>query len=247
MVIGIILFCIFLFLFLFSSYDWKDIEKQKVMEEISYQKVVENEKMRKGTAFEVQISELISEKLKGAVVINNCILNKRSKEGKDIYWDGTVASKEFDVICLSKYGIFIIEAKNYAQAFVSGNFNDKTWLTSYSKNKVFPVYSPYKQVTEGVMTLKRYFPDAHFKKFVVFPDSTKVSDNLKKSGEVLSFEQLRFKLNEMSSSKEVISKETIRLMKEVLIEENERARAMNAEQEHLEYVKKCRDAATATA
>ncbi len=246
MVIGIILFCIFLFLFLFSSYDWKEIERQKVQNEIAHQKIVDDEKMRKGTAFEVQISQLISEKLKGAVVINNCILNKRSKDGKDIYWDGVVASKEFDVICLSKYGIFIIEAKNYAQAFVSGNFNDKTWLTSYSKSKVFPVYSPYKQVTEGVMTLKRYFPDVNFKKFVVFPDSTKVSDNLRKSGEVLSFEQLRFKLNEMSSSKEVISKETIRLMKDVLIEENERARKMNAEREHLEYVKKCRDA-TATA
>lgn len=246
MIIACVLICIFTFLFLFAKYDWKEIEDTKLVNEVAYQKLVDDEKSRKGTAFEILISQLISEKLKGAVVINNCILNKKSKDGKDVYWNGTIASKEFDVICLSKYGVFVIEAKNFTQAFVSGNFNDKTWLTSYSKNKVFPVYSPYKQVTEGVMTLKRYFPDVNFKKFVVFPDSTKVSDNLKKSGEVLSLEQLRFKLNGLSSNKEVLSKETIRLMKDVLIEENERARRMHGAEEHLEYVKKCRDAASAT-
>lgn len=247
LIIGTILLLFFFFLYQFSAHDWKEIEAQKKQEEIGQQKIIEDEKLKKGTAFEVQISELISERLKGAIVINNCILNKKSKNGKDIYMDGTVASKEFDVICLSKKGVFVIEAKNYTGAFISGNFNDKTWLTSYSKNKVFPVYSPYKQVTEAVMTLKRYFPDVNFKKFVVFPDSTKISDNLKKSGEVLNFTQLRYKLNEMEDSNDFISKETIRLMKDVLIEENERAREMNAAKEHLDYVKKCRDASAATA
>lgn len=247
LLIGGLLLLVFFFLFQFSSYDWKDIEDNKKQEDVSRQKKIDDEKLKKGTAFEVQISELISEKLKGAVVINNCILNKKSKDGKDIYMDGTVASKEFDVICLSKKGVFVIEAKNYSGAFISGNFHDKTWLTSYSKNKVFPVYSPYKQVTEAIMTLKRYFPDVSFKKYVVFPDSTKISDNLKKSGEVLNLTQLRYKLNEMTDSKDYISKETIRLMKDVLVEENERARQMNAEKEHLEYVKKCRDATAATA
>ena len=74
--IGGLLLLVFFFLFQFSSYDWKDIENNKKQEDVSRQKQIDNEKLKKGTAFEVQISELISEKLKGAVVINNCILNK---------------------------------------------------------------------------------------------------------------------------------------------------------------------------
>ena len=97
----------------------------------------EDEKLQKGYSFEQQITQIVSEKLKGAIVINNCILNKKSKSGKDIYFDGTVASKEIDVIILSKKGFFVVEAKNFSQAFVSGNLNYKTWLTSYSKKKVY--------------------------------------------------------------------------------------------------------------
>lgn len=245
MIIGcIVLFLFFVFMYLFSMYDWQEIEDEKISKEALHQKIVDAEKLDKGTAFEMQISQLISEKIQGAVVLNNCILNKKGKDGKDIYMDGTVASKEFDAICLCKYGCFVVEAKNFSQAFVSGNFNDKTWITSYSKNKVYSVYSPYKQVTEGVITLKKYFPDMNFKKFVVYPDSTKISDNLEKSGEVMTLQQFRFKLNEMMEQKASVTKETIRLMKDVLIEENDRARRMHGDKEHLEYVKKCREAAS---
>ena len=172
-IIGFIIFFLFLLLFFYSTVDWKEKEERKKIEELCYQELVDQEKKNKGLAFEQQITEMVTEKLKGAFVINNCILNKKNKEGNDIYWNGTIASKEFDIIILSKKGLFVIEAKNYAQAFISGNLNDKTWLTSYSKSKIFQVYSPMKQVTEGVLTLKRYLPDFNFKKLVVFPDSTK--------------------------------------------------------------------------
>lgn len=236
-----ILFGFFLFLYSYATYNWGKNKDAKISNEIAYQGIVEEEKRKKGTAFEVQIAQLISSKLKGAIVINNCILNKKSKDGKDIYWEGTVASKEFDVICLSRKGLFVIEAKNYAQAFVSGNFNDKTWITSYSKNKVYNVYSPFKQVTEAIITLKRYLPDFNFEKFVVFPDSTKISDNLKKTGKVLNLSEFDYLLDNMNERVDLIEAESIRLVKDLLVEENDRARAMNAEYEHLEYVKKCKE------
>lgn len=230
-----------------STYDWDNEKRAKFGKEAAEQKILEEERKRKGTAFEVQIAELMGKHFKNAIVINNCILNKKGKDGKDIYCsNGVVASKEFDIICLSRKGLFVIEAKNYSSAFISGNLNDRTWLTSYSKNKVFNVYSPFKQVTEAIITLKRYLPDFNFEKFVVFPDSAKISDNLKKSGKVFNFTDFDIYLKQVEQRRDLIEQESITLVKDLLVEENERARAMNAEQEHLEYVKHCKEhAATA--
>lgn len=225
-------------------------EEEKRNQELLYQEILDKENAQKGYSFEQIISQLVNEKLKGAIVINNCILNKKGKGGKDIYFDGTVASKELDVIILSKKGLLVIEAKNYNQAFVSGNLSDKSWLASYSKNKCYYIYSPFKQVTEGVTTLKRYLPDYNFQRYVVFPDSTKVSKNLKTTGQVLSLTEFGWLLDSLNGYPDTIEKNSIKLIKELLIEENERARAMfngNGEAAHLDYVKKCQEAASQTA
>lgn len=236
MVIIWIILLLFAFYGLTKLMDPKPSSNHKINEE--------EEKLQKGYSFEQQITQIVSEKLKGAIVINNCILNKKSKSGKDIYFDGTVASKEIDVIILSKKGFFVVEAKNFSQAFVSGNLNDKTWLTSYSKKKVYNVYSPLKQVTEAVTTLKRYLPDYNFKRLVVFPDSTKVSKNLKTTNQVLSLTEFRWFLDDVSESYDSEEQNSINLIKNLLIEENERARALHNDADHLEYVKKVREAAS---
>lgn len=247
---GIILFFfICLFGLFYLNNDWVINEEDKKRAKIAYQDVINAEKAQKGYAFEQIITNLVSEKLKGAIVINNCILNKRSKNGKDLYFNGTIASKEFDIIILSKKGLLVVEAKNFSQAFVSGGLSEKTWLASYSKKSIHQIYSPLKQVTEGVTTLKRYLPDYNFQRYVVFPDSTKIGDNLKKTGQVMSLTEFGWLLDDISNNPDSVAKNSINLIKDLLVEENERARAMHNGQgaeEHLEYVKKCQNASTAS-
>lgn len=250
--VGIIFVFFFFFVAIFGLFylnnDWDINEEDKRKKNIAYQEILDAEKVQKGYSFEQIITQLVSDKLKGAIVINNCILNKKSKSGKYIYFDGTIASKEFDVIVLSKKGLLVIEAKNFNQAFVSGNLTDRTWIASYSKKSIHNIYSPFKQVTEAVTTLKRYLPDYNFQRYVVFPDSTKISCNLKKTGQVLSLTEFGWLLDNLNNKPDSIEKNSINLIKELLIEENEKARSMfngNGEDIHLEYVKKCRESQTA--
>lgn len=219
-----------------------EIKKEDKMREKQRERIIiQEEKKMKGYSFEQQITMLCQEYLPGSIVLNNVILFKRSKNGKDIYVDGKPAMKETDVIILSKKGLFVVEAKNYNQAFVSGGIDDKQWIASYSKSKVYKIYSPLKQVTESVTTLKRYLPSYNFRKFVVFPNSAKVSRNLKATHQVKSFEEFRLFLLDVSSSEDILEKSSLILIKDLLVEENTRARNYNngnGENEHLDFVKK---------
>lgn len=235
-----VIFCLSVYGLFYLNNDYVINQEDKLVAEQIRKKIVADEKKLKGISFEQQITMLCQEYLHGSIVLNNVIMFKRSKNGKDIYINGSPAMKETDVIILSKKGLFVIEAKNYNEAFVSGNFDDRNWIASYSKNKVYRIYSPFKQVTESVITLKRYLEDYNFKKFVVFPNSTKVSSNLKKSNQVLSLEELRLFLLELNEQDDVLERASLELIKNLLIEENTRARAYNqgrGEEEHLNFVK----------
>jgi hypothetical protein len=214
-------------------------QEHAINAKLAERRILEEENLRKGTSFEQIITQEVQKRLKDAVVINNCILNKRTKAGEDMYINGMLASKEIDIIILSKKGLFALESKFYQGAFVSGTLEDRAWKVSYSKSKIFEKYSPFKQVTEAVTTLKRYLPDYNFQREVVFPDSTKISANLKGCEQVWNLKEFCWFIEEVAKRPDTVSANSIQLIKELLIEENERARTMhaNAGSSHVDFVK----------
>jgi hypothetical protein len=221
-----------------------DNEPKKVLPHIS----VQDTNLAKGALFEAQIADSVRKVSKDAIIIQNCILNKKGRDGQDmILKDGTIASKEIDVIVISSKGIFAFEAKNYSGTFVSGDINETAWNISYTRDKVYRKYSPYKQVTEAIVTMKKYLPEYNIQKFVVFPDSTRLSTNLRKEREIIHFSDVSqfFKTLEADNyvdSRMALTPEAMNLVADVLKKENERARAMHngtGAAEHIKYVEKC--------
>lgn len=248
-IIIIIILLLSLFLLFYATDDMVVKEEMKAVEKSRQERIIDEENLKKGYSFEQMITQEVQKRLKDAIVINNCILNKKNKNGNDIYLNGTLASKEIDIIILSSKGLFALESKFYQGAFVSGNLHDRAWRVSYSKNKVYDRYSPFKQVTEAVTTLKRYLPNYDFNRHVVFPDSTKLSSNLKDTEQVWNLQEFCWFLEDVAKRQDTISKNSINLIKELLIEENERARTMhaNAGSSHVDFVDEVKKLENATA
>ena len=215
-------------------------QQQLAVEDLAYE---ESETVKKGGSFEALIADRVREILPDAVVIRNCILVKKNQYRKDIRLDGVIASKEIDIIVLSQKGFLCIEAKNWQGAFLTGNLEDVNWLASYSKNKRFNVYSPFKQATNGVITLKKYLPDHSFKRMVVVPDSCKIGSSLQNE-QILHLHELEYELLKMVNSPDVIGERSISLVQQLLVDENQRARNLHklAGDSHIEFVEKLKHA-----
>lgn len=85
----------------------------------------------------------------------------------DISYDGREA--ELDNVIINKYGVFIIEVKNYAGT-IYGNADDHTWIKCktdpYGNSFTKSVRNPIKQVNRQVYLLAKYLRECGFNVWV---------------------------------------------------------------------------------
>lgn len=83
-------------------------------------------------------------------------------------------SSQIDHLVVSKFGIFVIESKDY-KGWIFGNKNQERWIQSLpGGNNKFQFQNPIRQNWSHIMSLKALFPsipDNAFQSIVVFTDS----------------------------------------------------------------------------
>lgn len=207
----------------------KGIEKrlEPIIDEcIEIQTIEESECIEStGGTFENWLISEIQSILKDAIIVQNCILNKKDKKGNDIYSQGKKVSKEINLIVLSKKGIFVLETKDWEKAFVSGAEDDKVWRVSFGKNKkIYQKFSLLKVVREDILTLKRYFHHNNFQPYVVFRNTTRICIPLKETNLVMCMQEFLLEMEYYSNQDDTLSQKEIMAIRDTLIEENKRAR-----------------------
>lgn len=96
-------------------------------------------------------------------VINNAVLGLKEK------------TIHIDYIVISKYGVFIIETKNY-NGSITGEENDEYW-TETSNGEEYRFSNPVKKILYHVQLLKNNLSDSdkiNFVPVIVFPGNTNV-------------------------------------------------------------------------
>lgn len=125
---------------------------------------------------------------------------------KSVLLPTKTGSTELDHIVVSKYGIFVIETKNYSGT-VKGDENSKNWIHTDRKGKQRDMYSPIKQNAGHIGTLRRAINlnESSFIPIVVFSGTAKLE--IKSKSHVVQLNELRNVVlsykNQMFTKKEV--------------------------------------------
>ena len=84
-------------------------------------------------------------------------------------------SSQIDHLVISRFGIFVIESKEF-QGLVLGDKNQDKWTESFGNGKNVQFQNPLRQNWSHIMSLKKLFPfisEDNFKNIVVFVGSKK--------------------------------------------------------------------------
>lgn len=139
--------------------------------------------------------------------INN-IFKKSNEEYKllnNILLPAKANSKtQIDHILINKFGIFVIETKNYNALKIVGHLDDKYWTSCYRNNN-YTFYNPIKQNVGHIIAVKKIIKNIPIYNKVVFIKNTDLSslDN----SYVLNLNTLS--KNDLLAEKQVLSKEDI--------------------------------------
>lgn len=181
--------------------------------------------------------------LKGMVGENriNNLLNQLGKD-KFVYHDLYIrksdnTTTQIDHILLSKYGIFVIETKNYS-GLILGNEKSKKWIQVLHKKKSF-FLNPIWQNKGHIKALKEYLEiEDDVYNIIVFSDAVTLKvDNTKEEAFVIQNKQLlstikkfneeKYNLNELMDLKEKLTN--------LIITDKSIEKSMR--KEHIQYVK----------
>jgi hypothetical protein len=119
------------------------------------------------TAGEQQIAHILSEELsyKDYFIFNNLTIPS-DRNG----------SSQIDHLVVSKFGIFVIESKDF-QGWVFGSKDQDTWTQSLPGANKFPFQNPIRQNWSHIMALRAlmpFIPENAFQSIVVFTDSCEI-------------------------------------------------------------------------
>ncbi|MCY6485049.1 nuclease-related domain-containing protein [Clostridium aestuarii] len=99
-------------------------------------------------------------------IINDVLLKKR-----------TGYTTQIDHVVISRYGIFVIETKNY-KGWVYGNKNDEKWIQSFRTSQ-YKFYSPIKQNEAHIDALKYLLKRRiNFRSIIVFSDEAVLKNKI---------------------------------------------------------------------
>lgn len=145
----------------------------------------------KGDMGEVQVNQVLSElNVQDYHFLSNIIIKKP---------DGS--SSQIDHLIVSKYGVFVIETKNYSGVII-GNENDYKWLQIFNKFKKFRFYNPIIQNNGHIEALKQILPnyiDSIYHSIIVFTGDANI-DNLYIKTPVVPIERLLQTIHDKSIS-----------------------------------------------
>lgn len=98
----------------------------------------------KGYKGEYRTSQEIEKIIPTAKMLFNVYIDKVNTENE---------TTEIDILVISKYGIYVIENKNY-KGWIFGDEKSKKWCQHLSKKKKFFFYNPIKQNNTHIESLK---------------------------------------------------------------------------------------------
>lgn len=167
----------------------------------------------------------VSKGLEGEKTVN-MILKKLNKDDYIVFKNITLQNDnkyaQIDHVVVSKYGIFVIETKNYSGK-IYGKRQDKNW-TQFIKSQKFSFYNPVKQNEQHIKVLSRNLKEQYkdkqfiFFSIVVFTGNSnidKVQDCLEviKENELLShiegFKEQRNKVVDLFFLKDFLEKNNL--------------------------------------
>lgn len=111
-----------------------------------------------------------------AEILGGTISGKRYVINDLLFETGTDNSCEIDHIFINKYGVWVIETKNYADA-IYGNENQQEWVQVLAEgNKANTLYNPIKQNATHIYHISKYLNvKGIFQNVVVFSPNADIS------------------------------------------------------------------------
>lgn len=164
--------------------------------------------------------------------LNKLPNNKYSIINNAMLYDENGKSHQIDHIVFSKFGIFVIETKNY-EGLIKGNTYDKQWVQILGKTKnsfYNPIHQNYGHIK--VLEEKLNIKENKFISIVCFSDKAKLS--ITGNGNVINTSDLVSKImNEYTE--DIIDEDVIDLMKEI---EKSQDKSLNRNFNHVSNIKK---------
>ena len=147
-------------------------------------------------------------------------------------------TSQIDNLLVTRYGIFVVEAKNYS-GVVKGYERADTWVQSYpkSKNKYPPreFYNPILQNEKHIRALKsllmRSYPKLQYYNIVAFSDDCKIPN----IPGVTSFSKLTSTINNFMPGSPVLSEKDVSDIKSLIQSNNITSKKARAE--HINYAR----------
>lgn len=149
--------------------------------------------INKGFWGEYQIFATLEKLAKPQHILTNLYISRK---------DGTTT--EIDLVCLTSYGIFVIESKNYS-GWIFGNEKQKHWTQTFENKQKFRFFNPIWQNTAHINALKEVLPEElhqQLHSLIVFSNQatlkkvTVTSENIY----VIKREQLKSTLNQFNKT-----------------------------------------------
>ena len=86
---------------------------------------------------------------------------------------------ELDVVLINRYGIFVIESKNY-HSWIFGKANQRLWTLKYPGGKTERLFNPIWQNRMHIKCLQKQinFPDTYFRSLIVFGNDAEIKTNV---------------------------------------------------------------------
>ena len=122
----------------------------------------------KGDRGEYFVAQILGETVEGEKYVINDLIFADSQTGQTC---------QVDHIYINKYGIWVIETKNYS-GYIFGKESDKEWTQVLARGKTKnPFYNPIKQNKTHIYRLSEFLKTKYgFHNIVVFADSADISN-----------------------------------------------------------------------
>lgn len=147
---------------------------------------------------------------------------------------GDKKSTQIDHILINKYGIFVIETKNYS-GHIFGNNENFQWTQTFGNNEKYRFYNPLKQNDGHINYLKKIIkdiPKENFLSIIVFTGNAIV--HYKEGSNVIYLKGLINYLKEFKEEK-LTTDEIYSTIGS--IEFNRKKRSRQTEDDHIKYIK----------
>ncbi len=138
-------FCIVVYAYQLAAYLNTVYYKEKKM---SFRKLLKD----KGCRGEYRTSQQFEKLIPNAKMIFNAYISKNETE-----------TTEIDIIVISKYGIYVVENKNY-KGWIFGDEKSQKWCQHLSKKKKFFFYNPIKQNNTHIESLRALLKENNLEK-----------------------------------------------------------------------------------